>query len=214
MAIQHWHRQRHPTRSQSMRATFQSGIWLLSLLLLTARAGLAAAPESKVSKKPKRTADVVYVATPHDVVVKMLDVAGVTKDDMVYDLGCGDGRIVIMAARRHGCRGVGFDIAVARVEESRRNARRRKVEHLVKIEQQDIFELDLTPASVVTLYLLPEMNAKLVPQLRKLRPGSRIVAHDFGINGVEPDEAITMTSKEDGVEHRILLWTAPLKKAG
>jgi SAM-dependent methyltransferase len=157
--------------------------------------------------------DVVYVATPHDVVAKMLDTAGLTKDDVIYDLGCGDGRIVATAARAYGCRGFGFDISPKRVVESRNNCRKYGVEHLVTIKEQNIFKLDLSPANVVTLYLLPSMNVRLIPQLEKLRPGSRIVAHDFDMKGVEPDKVIHMNSREDGVEHTVYLWTVPLNKS-
>jgi SAM-dependent methyltransferase len=196
-----------------MRTTFQSRVGILSLLLVTACGGSTAPQRAKGAAESERTADVVYVATPHDVVARMLDVAGVGKNDVLYDLGCGDGRIVVTAVRKCGCRGFGFDINPRRVEESQRNARRRNVERLATIEERDIFELDLSPASVVTLYLLPELNVKLIPQLDKLKPGSRIVSHDFDMEGVKPDKVINMTSKEDGVEHEIFLWTTPLKKS-
>src|SRR5262245_57945992 len=159
-----------------------------------------------------REPDSVYVGTPHDVVAKMLEMAKVTKDDLVYDLGCGDGRILVSAATKYGCRGMGFDIDPVRVRESLENVKRHQVEKLVRIERKDIFTLDLRPASVVTLYLLPEMNLRLVPQFDKLKAGSRIVAHDYPIGGVTPDKTITMTSKIDGVEHDIYLYTLPLKK--
>jgi len=169
------------------------------------------APEEKPTP-PKRTADVVYVATPHDVVAKMLEMAKVNKKDVVYDLGCGDGRIVVTAAKKFGCKGVGYDLDDDRVAESKANIKKAKVESLVEIKQEDVFTVDLTKASVITLYLLPEMNVKLIPQLEKLKPGSRIVAHDFDIRGVKPDQTIKMISREDGVEHKVFLWTLPLKK--
>lgn len=159
-----------------------------------------------------RTPDVVFVPTPGDVVTKMLEVANVTKDDVVCDLGCGDGRIVVTAAKRFGCRGVGYDLNPVRVRESRENARRNGVEKRVTIQRKDIFTVDLSEASVVTLYLLPSMNLRLVPQLQQLKPGARIVAHDFGIEGYPPDKEVKMTSREDAVEHTIYLWVAPLKK--
>jgi trans-aconitate methyltransferase len=157
-------------------------------------------------------ADVVYVATPHDVVDKMLETVGLTRNDVVYDLGCGDGRVVAEAARKFGCRGIGFDIDSARVEESRRTVRSWGVADRVEIRQEDIFEQDLSPASVITLYLLPKLNVRLIPQLEKLAPGSRIVSHDFDMKGVEPDKTLTIVSREDGVEHHIYLFTTPLKK--
>jgi len=143
---------------------------------------------------------------------KMLELAQVKKDDLVYDLGCGDGRIVVTAAKRYGCRAVGYDIDPQRVKESLENVEKSEVGHLVRIEQKDIFTLDLSKADVITLYLLPNLNVKLIPQLEKLRPGSRIVSHDFGMEGVKPDKVVTLTSREDQSEHTVYLWVSPLKK--
>jgi SAM-dependent methyltransferase len=162
--------------------------------------------------KPKRTPDVVYVPTPHDVVERMLEIAKVTKDDVVYDLGCGDGRIVCIAAKKYGCKAKGFDIDPRRVAEARENVKKYGVEHLVTIEEKDIFTLDLSEASVITLYLLPSLNVKLIPQLEKLKPGSRIVSHDFDMRGVTPEKVEKYTSKEDNISHYIYFWTTPLKK--
>ncbi|MHC4394167.1 MAG: methyltransferase domain-containing protein [Planctomycetota bacterium] len=159
-----------------------------------------------------REPDVVYIPTPQDVVDKMLELAKVKKDDLVYDLGCGDGRIVVTAAKKYGCRAIGYDIDPRRVRESRENVENNKVAHMVKIEQRDIFTLDLSRASVITLYLLPALNVELLPQLGKLKPGSRIVSHDFDIAGIRPDKVVTLTSEEDGVEHDIYLWTTPLNQ--
>ena len=155
--------------------------------------------------------DVEFVPTPQDVVEKMLELAKVKKADLVYDLGCGDGRIVVTAAKRYGCKAVGYDIDPQRVKESLENVEKNNVGHLVRIEQKDIFTLDLSKADVITLYLLPELNMKLIPQLEKLKPGSRIVSHDFEMEGVRPDKVITVTSNDDD-EHEIYLWTTPLKK--
>ena len=167
------------------------------------------AVDSKVKKGP--TPDVVFVPTPQNVVDKMLELANVKKDDLVYDLGCGDGRIVVTAAKRFGCKAVGYDIDPQRVEESLENVERNNVGHLVSIEQKDIFTLDLSKASVVTLYLLPDLNVKLIPQLQKLKPGSRIVSHDFRMKGVKPDKVVKLYSDEDNDRHKIYLWTSPLK---
>jgi len=156
--------------------------------------------------------DVIFVPTPQDVVDKMLELAKVQKDDLVYDLGCGDGRIVVTAAKRYGCRAVGYDIDPNRVAESLENVEKNNVGHLVRIEQKDIFTLDLSEANVITLYLLPELNVKLIPQLEKLKPGSRIVSHDFRMRGVKPDKVVKLISNEDDAEHKIYLWTTPLKK--
>jgi SAM-dependent methyltransferase len=182
-------------------------------LFLVAHVG--AADEASASSKPKRAPDSVYVPTPDDVVAKMLEVAEVTKSDVLYDPGCGDGRICITAAKKYGCRGVGIEIVPKLVQEAQANARRNKVENLVRIIEEDIYKVDMTEATVVALYLLPGMNVKLIPQLQKLKPGTRIVAHDYGFQGrIPPDKTLTMTSKEDAVEHRIFFWKTPLQVRG
>jgi len=166
------------------------------------------ARQAKRLRKP----DVVFVPTPPEVVDKMLELAQVTKDDLVYDLGCGDGRIVVAAAKKFGCRAVGYDISPQRVRESRQNVEKNGVGHLVTIEQEDIFTLDLSGANVITLYLLPSLNVKLIPQLEKLKPGSRIVSHDFAMRGVKPDKVVTITTENEYDEHTVYLWTTPLNK--
>jgi tRNA A58 N-methylase Trm61 len=165
-----------------------------------------------VEGKKYHSLDVVYVFTPHDIVDKMLKMAEVTERDLVYDLGCGDGRIPVTAAKKYGCKAVGYDLDPERVKESLENAKKNGVEHLVTIEQKDIFTLDLSQASVITLYLLPDMNRKLIPQLEKLKPGSRIVAHNFIIPGIKPDKVARFISSDDNLEHKVFLWTTPLKK--
>ena len=166
---------------------------------------------AKKSKKP-RTPDVIFVPTPQDVVEKMLELAEVKKTDVLYDLGCGDGRIVVTAAKKLGCKATGYDVDPQRIKESLENVAKNKVEKLVEIKQEDIFTLDLSKADVITLYLLPSLNVKLIPQLEKLKPGSRIVSHDFRMRGVKPDKVVRVTSKEDNTKHSVFLWTAPLKK--
>ncbi|HUU20221.1 MAG TPA: methyltransferase domain-containing protein [Sedimentisphaerales bacterium] len=161
--------------------------------------------------KPTREPDVIFVPTPQVAVDKMLELAEVTKDDLVYDLGCGDGRIVVTAAKKYGCKAVGYDIASNRVKESLANVEKNNVGHLVRIEQRDIFTLDLSRANVITLYLLPELNVKLIPQLKKLKPGSRIVSHDFNMRGVKPDKVVEVNSDDEYGQHTIYLWTTPLK---
>jgi SAM-dependent methyltransferase len=158
-----------------------------------------------------REPDVIFVPTPQDVVDKMLELAQVTKDDLLYDLGCGDGRIVITAAKRYGCKAVGYDVDPERVKESLQNVQKNNVGRLVTIEQKDIFTLDLSDANVITLYLLPTLNVKLFPQLDKLKPGSRIVSHDFDMRGVVSDKVVKLQSSHDQEEHKIYLWTTPLK---
>ncbi|MCL5280470.1 MAG: methyltransferase domain-containing protein [Planctomycetes bacterium] len=160
--------------------------------------------------EPKRP-DVIFVPTPQEVVDKMLELAQVTKDDVVYDLGCGDGRIVVTAAKKFGCKAFGFDVDPERIQESKENVEKNGVGNLATIEQKDIFTLDLSKANVVTLYLLPSLNVKLIPQLEKLKPGSRIVSHDFDMRGVTPDKVVTVDG-DGGYGHTVYLWTTPLKK--
>ncbi len=162
-------------------------------------------------QEQERRPDVIYVPTPHDVVEAMLKLAKVTKDDIVYDLGCGDGRIPVAAAKTYGCKAWGFDIDPERIKDSLKNVKENNVEKLVTIEKKDIFQLDLSKANVVTLYLLPSLNVKLIPQLEKMKPGSRIVSHSFDMEGVIPDK-IEKVSTKDGGERTIYLWTTPLKK--
>ena len=173
---------------------------------------LPESPEINVEGITYNAVDVIYIATPQDVVDKMLELAQVKKDDLVYDLGCGDGRIVVTAAKRFGCRAVGYDLDPRRVKESLENVQKNKVGHLVKIEQKDIFTLDLSKANVITLFLLSRLNVMLIPQLEKLKPGSRIVSHTFAMEGVKPDKVVRLNSSEDKTEHTIYLWTTPLKK--
>ena len=163
-------------------------------------------------KKASRKPDVIYVPTPQEVVDKMLELAEVKKDDIVYDLGCGDGRIVVTAAKKFGCKCVGYDINPKRIKESLENVEKNNVGDLVRIEQEDIFTLDLSKANVITLYLLPSLNVKLIPQLEKLKPGSRIVSHDFDMRGVTPDKVVKINSDNEYSDHTIYLWTTPLKK--
>ena len=167
--------------------------------------------ERYVKEHPRRP-DVRFVPTPREVVDKMLEMAKVTKDDLLYDLGCGDGRIVVTAAKRYGCKAAGYDIDPQRVKESLENVRKNKLNHLVTIEEKNIFTLDLSKATVITLYLLPRLNVRLIPQLEKLKPGSRIVSHDFDMKGVQPDEVVRLTLKRGKSEHKVYLWTTPLKK--
>ncbi|OHB65508.1 MAG: hypothetical protein A2168_00965 [Planctomycetes bacterium RBG_13_50_24] len=176
------------------------------------RSGTPAEQQTAQAKKPTRQPDVIYVPTPQEVVDKMLEMAEVKKDDLVYDLGCGDGRIVVTAAKKYGCRCVGYDINPKRIEESLENVEKNDVGNLVRIEQEDIFTLDLSEANVITLYLLPSLNVKLIPQLEKLKPGSRIVSHDFDMRGVKPDKVVEINSDNEYSEHTIYLWTTPLKK--
>ena len=149
-----------------------------------------------------------YVPTPPDVVERMLKLAGVTKRDVVYDLGCGDGRIVIMAAQKFGARGTGFDINPERIKESQENAKKAGVEELVTFKLQDVMTADLSRATVVSLYLLSSSNMKLRPILTKqLKPGARIVSHAFDMGDWEPAKIDKFTD-ELGIGRTLFLWKA------
>ena len=149
-----------------------------------------------------------YVPTPQDVVLQMLELAGVTRDDVVYDLGCGDGRIVITAALTYGARGVGIDFDPERIAEARANARLQGVEDRVRFIQQDAMTADVSEATVVTLYLLSSSNVKLRPNLtRQLAPGARIVSHAFRMGDWEPDETLHFQD-ERGNARTLYLWRA------
>ena len=150
-----------------------------------------------------------YVATPEDVVDRMLAFAQVTRTDVVYDLGCGDGRIPITAAKKYGARGVGIDIDPRRIEESRANAKAAGVEQLVEFRLEDALQADVSRATVVTLYLLGSANALLRPVLTKqLRPGARIVSHAFSMGPTWPADKIDQFTTSRGDEITLYLWKA------
>ena len=144
----------------------------------------------------------------------MVDVAGIRKGDLVCDPGCGDGRVLIAAAHRHACRGTGYELDPRLASEARRVAQRRGVDGLVDIQVKDIFTVDYRRYDVVLMYLLPDMIVRLLPEFEKLKPGSRLVAHDYGIRGVAPDKAVSFVSNEDNVEHTVYVYTLPLHKTG
>ena len=160
-----------------------------------------------------RTPDVVYVGTPYDLVSEMLHLAQVKKDDLVVDLGCGDARMLVLAALKYGSRGIGYEIDPDMVRASRANIEKNKVGHLVKIIQADIFTVDISEADVLPVYLLPEMNLKLLPQLDTLKPGSRLVFHNYDIEGIVPDKTVEVISNEDNSSHTLYIYTTPLKRA-
>jgi SAM-dependent methyltransferase len=169
-------------------------------------AGLIGIAHAQAQDEIARPLDVPYVPTPLPVVDAMLDLAKVNKSDVVYDLGCGDGRIVVRAATRFGCRGVGVDLNPERVREAKANAIRANVTELTRFEVGDVFEFDFSGASVVTMYLLPSVNLKLRPRLLKeLKPGTRLVSHDFHMG-----DWVAETTREVG-RSRIYLWTIPAR---
>jgi SAM-dependent methyltransferase len=148
-----------------------------------------------------------YVPTPQDVVERMLELASVGKDDVVYDLGSGDGRLVITAAKKYGAKGVGVDIDPERISEAKANAEKAGVQNLVEFRQQDALTVDVSPATVVTLYLLSSSNMKLRPILTKqLKPGARIVSHQFSMGDWQPAKNETFTDS-NGATRTLYLWT-------
>jgi SAM-dependent methyltransferase len=157
--------------------------------------------------------DVPFVVTPDHVTRAMLELANVKPGDFVIDLGSGDGRIVIVAARHYGARGLGVEIVPDLVEKSRDNARRAGVAERVEFREQDLFETDLSRATVITMYLLPDVNLKLRPRLQALKPGTRIVSHDWDMGDWKPDRMVTIDvpDKPYGLEKvsRLYLWTVP-----
>jgi protein-L-isoaspartate O-methyltransferase len=177
--------------------------------------GLAAGAPARADdpdRPRKRVPDAAFVPTPHDVVKRMLELAAVTKGDAVYDLGSGDGRVVIAAAKTYGCKAFGVELDRELVAKSRDRAKAAGVEKLATFEQGDLFEADFSGATVVALYVTPSMSRKLIPKLDKLKPGSRVVCHGFPIPGVAPDKVVRVTSDEDDVERPIYLYTVPLRK--
>lgn len=190
-----------------------AGFGMLTLSLSGCTQGIAqtevrqteAQPTAPV-QAPEREPDVPYVPTPTEVVEQMLKVAQVNSKDVVYDLGSGDGRIVITAAQKYGARGTGVDINPERVQEAIANAKKAGVSDRVKFVQQDLFQTDLRNATVVTLYLLPSVNLQLRPKLlQELRPGTRIVSHAFDMGDWKPQKELDVNGR------KIYYWVVPEK---
>ena len=162
--------------------------------------------------------EVPFVVSPEPVTLAMLSIARVGPRDVVLDLGSGDGRIVITAAKRHGARGIGVELSPQLVEQSRDNARRAGVAERAQFRVQDLFETDLTQASVITMYLLPEVNLQLRPKLLALAPGTRIVSHDWDLGEWKPDRTLVVDAPDKTVglekKSRVHLWTVPAQVAG
>ena len=185
----------------------------MNAMPITRRAVLAAALATFVCsnvavaqpapKSEPRRPDVIFVPTPEEVVEEMLKVAKVTGKDVLWDLGSGDGRIPIAAARQFGTRGVGVDIDPERIKEANANAKAAGVADKVKFIQADLFTTDFSEATVVTLYLLPALNLKLRPKLLKMKPGTRIVSHDFDMGDWKPEQTIKVGTRT------VYFWTGP-----
>ncbi|QDU23869.1 SAM-dependent methyltransferase [Urbifossiella limnaea] len=181
------------------------------LVALIALLPLAAAdPDPPPRPRPA----VVFAPTPRDVVTKMLELAAVTRDDVVADLGCGDGRILVAAANRYGCKAVGYELDPEYVKKARAAVEAAGVGKLVRVVEADLLTADLTGVTVVTLYVGATLNAKLVPRLHGMKAGARVVSHSFPIPGVRPDRVVRVASADDGVGRSLYLYTVPLTGAG
>jgi cyclopropane fatty-acyl-phospholipid synthase-like methyltransferase len=178
-----------------------------SLTVCTALVAALAAPaagQTTATQPELRTPDVIFVPTPQEVVDAMLEVAKVTKTDVVYDLGSGDGRIPVTAAKKYGARAIGIDIDPQRIKEANANAQTAGVTDKVKFLNQDLFTTDISEASVVTLYLLPSLNVKLMPKLKaELKPGTRIVSHAFDMGDWKPEQTLNVNGRT------VYYWTIP-----
>lgn len=179
---------------------------ILILSLAIAAGPTVALADQEGTQTQLRSPDVIFVPTPQEVVDAMLKVAKVTKNDVIYDLGSGDGRIPVTAAKSYGARAVGIDIDPQRVKEANENAKTQGVADKVKFMNADLFETDISEATVVTLYLLPSLNLKLMPKLMKeLRPGTRIVSHAFDMGDWKPEQTLNVNGRT------VYYWTIPRK---
>jgi ribosomal protein L11 methylase PrmA len=184
------------------------GLILSLCLLFAAGSGLALDGALRAQlDRGERNPDVIFVPTPQEVVEDMLRLANVKKGDVLYDLGSGDGRIPVTAARLYGVRGVGIDIDPERIREAQDNARKNGVESLVQFRQADLFKADFREATVVTLYLLPDLNVKLRPRLlAELKPGTRIVSHQFDMGDWKPAKKLESNGRT------VYFWVVPERK--
>lgn len=179
---------------------------LTVLTVATVLTGLPGAGFAQGTAAAVRPPDVIYVPTPEEVVDAMLQVAKVTKNDVVYDLGTGDGRIPVTAAKKYGARGVGIDIDPQRIKDATENVQKNGVGDRVRIVQADLFEANISEATVVTLYLLPVLNQRLKPKLLKdLKPGTRIVSHAFDMGDWKPEQELDVNGR------KVYFWTIPKK---
>jgi SAM-dependent methyltransferase len=183
---------------------------LITALILSA--AIAAGQTAQLRREP----DVPFVPTTEDAIQSMLKLANVKQPDLVYDLGCGDGRIVMAAGKEYGAQGVGIDINPQRFQEPKENARKAEVENLVSFEENDLFQADIHEASVVTLFLLESVNMRLRPKLlNDLKPGTRIVSNRFDMGHWKPDKELKVgdASEEFMLSHKLYLWTVPVRSS-
>ena len=183
----------------------------MKILIALGAAWSLAVPLPLLAQAQKQPAtqypDVIFVPTPQEVVEDMLRLANVQKGDVLYDLGSGDGRIAITAARKYGIKATGIDIDPERIREANENAKKAGVTNLVQFRQEDLFTADFKDASIITLYLLPDLNVKLRPRLwSELRPGTRVVSHQFDMADWKPEKQLELNGRT------IYFWTIPAKK--
>lgn len=182
---------------------------LLGILLIS----ISANPSVMAQENPAFTLDVPYVPTPEIIVDEMLEMAQVNGEDVLYDLGSGDGRIPITAAQRFDTRGVGIDLNPARVREAKENAKKAKVTDKVEFLEGNLFEMDFSNATVISLYLFPQVNMKLRPIILRMKPGTRVVSHNYDMGDWEPDQTKKIKGS-NGSEHTIYLWHVPPHEKG
>ena len=178
----------------------------LAVTLVLVVAAAAQAP----TLAPSKPLDVPYVPTHETIVEAMLEVAKVGKNDILYDLGSGDGRIVVTAAKKYGTRGTGIDLDPVRIAEANENAKKAGVTHLVKFIQGDIFDATFSDATVVTMYLLPDVNLKLRPKILALKPGTRIVSHNYDMGDWKPLRSLNINVSD--TPHQVYFWTVPARQ--
>ena len=183
-----------------------AGLLAATVTIVSAAGSVGASSQAAQATRRSGESLAPFVPTPQDVVERMLSLAQVSAKDVVYDLGSGDGRLVVTAAKKFGARGVGIDIDPARIAEGRANAKAAGVEKLVEFRQQDALEADVSQATVVTLYLLSSSNVKLRPRLTsQLKPGARVVSHQFGMGDWQPAKVDTFTDS-NGTSRTLYLW--------
>jgi uncharacterized protein (TIGR03000 family) len=203
------------TFTYQLKATWEEGSYrVVRMAEAKVEAGKETVIDLRPGSKDGSSSQIIYVPTPDSVVAKMLEMAKVTKDDVVFDLGCGDGRVVVMAAAKFGARGVGVDLDPERVKDSLANVEKAKVGNLVEIRQGDALKVDdLGKATVVMLYMLPEFMKQLKPiVLKQCKPGTRVVSHDYTFPEWEPQRKEMIASKYRTTPHMLYLWTVPEPK--
>lgn len=202
-----------PQRSRFIGIMLVVGVLVIAVAgfgrFLIERATDPANDDQTALPRPKLNAP--FITSDNRVVDKMVELAELTEDDLVYDLGCGDGRIVISAALQRGCRGVGFDLDPERVMEARANVEAAGLGERVTIEEANVFDVDLSEAQVVMMYLLPWMLRDLKPQFAQMADGSRLLTHDFPIEGVAPDAVVDVLLDDPHDRHVVYVYTTPLK---